>query len=398
MAKKTENEKAPVKKKRVAVKAKPAIDPFESIAESVEPVAATAKPKTAIKRRAATKKKDPTAAASVSELIATPEQSLPPVAAARSVKKRAPRKTTKKAPADVTAQLAATEPQVELSPVFKALAEPTLPELARDNRARLLMQSPTELYFYWSVRRDPYHVLRDAFGDTSSYTLVLKLNDLRRGTEEIHRVEAEGNWWFAVEPDGEYRAEVGFYAPNRPYFRIVYSNTVETPRRSPSPHPAKDAEWRVTAHKFAEVLDVAGFGQDAFDVAMAGDDQAAARDAAHAAFSGFIGLTDTRFDTIEAEDIRYTMVALAAGSKLEDLRWRVSPAMFAVLQSNTDRLEAGRAKNALTEHFDIDETEFVEEQHGSAVHGASLVNFPRSLKTRKITSTYNPISSYSIGR
>ena len=37
--------------------------------------------------------------------------------------------------------------------------------------------------------------------------------------------------------------------------------------------------------------------------------------------------------------------------------------------------------NALTEYFDIDEAEFTEEQFGSAVYGASLVNFPRTLKT-----------------
>src|SRR6185369_5146214 len=48
---------------------------------------------------------------------------------------------------DVTAEIAATEPKVELSPAFKALATPKLPELKRENRARLLMQSPGRIYF-----------------------------------------------------------------------------------------------------------------------------------------------------------------------------------------------------------------------------------------------------------
>ena len=85
---------------------------------------------------------------------------------------------------------------------------------------------------------------------------------------------------------------------------------------------------------------------------------------------------------------------------LEDLRFRVSPALFAILQANADKLEAGKAMSTLTEHFDIDEAEFTEEQFGPAVFGSSLVNFPRTLKTRsaspKSSPRYNPVSSHSL--
>jgi hypothetical protein len=306
-------------------------------------------------------------------------------------------KTSKKLVLDMTSELAAVEPTVEISLVFKALAEPALPELQRENRARLLMQTPTRLYFYWSVKENPWHLLKNAFGeDTGSYALVLKLTNLRRDSEEIHPAEAEGNWWFSVESDGSYRAEIGFYAPNRPYFRIIYSNTVATPRRSPSPRAATGADWTVSANKFAEVLDVAGFSHDAFDVAMAGDDQAVAENATHIAFSRFVGAGDYELHGIDAGDIRYAMIALASGLKLEDLRFRVSPALFAILQANAENLEAGKAMSALTEYFDIDESEFAEEQVGSAVYGASLVNFPRTLKTRLLSPRYAPASSHSI--
>ncbi len=289
---------------------------------------------------------------------------------------------TKTPTLDATAEIAAAEPQVELSPVFKALAEPTLPELQRENRARLMMQTPTSLYFYWSVRENPYHLLRKAFGDDmGSYTLVLKLTESRSGTEVIHRAEAEGNWWFDVQPDGKYEAEIGFYAPNRPYFRVIYSNTIETPRRNPSPRQATDTDWKVPAHKFAEVLDVAGFSQDAFDVAMAGDDHETSEQVTHTAFKNFIGTNGFDLRGIAAEDIRYSLMALASGLKIDDLRSRISPALFAILQSNAEKIAAGNAMNALTEYFDIEESEFTEQQYGSAVHGASLVNFPRTLKT-----------------
>jgi len=108
---------------------------------------------------------------------------------------------------DATAEIAAAEPKVELSPVFKALAEPALPELKRENRARLMMQTPTELYFYWTVRENPFQLLRQAFGsDTGSYTLAVKLTELNTGEEEIHPADAEGTWWFNVAPNGQYQA------------------------------------------------------------------------------------------------------------------------------------------------------------------------------------------------
>ena len=155
---------------------------------------------------------------------------------------------------------------------------------------------------------------------------------------------------------------------------------------------AADRPQRVAA----QVLDVAGFAQDAFDVAMAGDDPVTADETAHAAFKKFVGSTNKRVRSVAAEDIRYTMVALAAGLDLDDLRWRVSPTLFSFLQANADKLEAGKARTVLSEHFDIDEAEFVEETFGPAVHGASLINFPRTLKPRDVVKKFHPFSSHSI--
>ncbi|MEO7658207.1 MAG: hypothetical protein ABIV48_01215, partial [Pyrinomonadaceae bacterium] len=217
--------------------------------------------------------------------------------------------------------------------------------------------------------------------------------------EEINQCEAVGNWWFDVEPNHSYKAEIGFYAPNRPYFRVLYSNEIQTPRRTPSPRSATEADWKVSADKFAEVLDVAGFSRDAFDIAMAGDDQAVAQNTSQAAFSDFLGTSDVGFEGISSEDIRYALLALASGVKLEDIRFRVSPALFAILQANTVSGDRIKAMNALTEHFDIEEAEFAEEQFGAAVYGSSLVNFPRSLKTCATSARdlhrYKPISSHT---
>ncbi len=301
---------------------------------------------------------------------------------------------------DMTAEIAADKPKVAVSPIFKLLADVALPELKRENRARLQMQTPTRLYLYWSVKENPWSLLRSVFGDdTGSYTLVLKLIDTKSGREEISQCEPDGNWWFDVEADNAYYAEIGFYAPNRPYFRILHSNTVETPRRSPSPRTAAaDTDWTVSSDKFSEVLDIAGFSRDAFDVAMAGDDLLLSQNTSQRAFSSFLDNRVLEYDGITPEDIRYAMLALASGALLEELRFRVSPKLFAILQANADKLKPEKAMISLAEHFDIDESEFTEEQTGAAVFGASLINFPRTLKTRasslKNSPRYNPVSSH----
>jgi hypothetical protein len=122
--------------------------------------------------------------------------------------------------------------------------------------------------------------------------------------------------------------------------------------------------------------------------------------ATHIAFSHFVTASDFELRGITPEDIRYAMMAIATGATLEDLRFRIGPALFAILQANADNLKAERAMATLTEHFDIDEAEFESEEFGPAVFGASLVNFPRTLKTRNRTQQfmprYSPLSSHSI--
>lgn len=275
-----------------------------------------------------------------------------------------------------------SDPEVELSPAFKELREPKLPTLPRENRARLQMQTPTRVYFYWSLKNNPWQVLHRAFGDDrGSYSLVLKLINVSRETEDIHPADAEGNWWFSVDPDSTYRAEIGFYAPNRPYFRALYSNTITTPRKGPSQRVATDADWMVTADRFAQVLDASGFKQDAYEVALAGDDPAASEHATRSAFSDLLG--EVSFEGFTVDELRYALLALAAGVPIEELRWKVSASLFALLQSNLLRVSSQNAVDALRKHFEIADDEILEEEELSAVYGASLVHFPKRTVRRR---------------
>lgn len=285
--------------------------------------------------------------------------------------------------------------EIERSPEFLELAMPKLPALSKGNLARLLMQTPNRLYFYWSIGRNPFHTLNRALGQPGNYTLVLKLINLRTDDEQIHPIDEKGNWWFDVDADGEYRAEIGFYAVSRPYIRVLYSNTVTTPRKSPSPRSADSAEWRVPAQKFAQVLDAVGFERDAFDVALAGDDTEAADTATRSAFAQFTGRGHDEFAGLAAEELRYALLALASGVVLAELRGLISERLFTMLSAMAEA-RAERALAALKDKFEFDAEEFdIDEESSETVFGASLVGFPRKRrKSRKLPGA-NPLSSSS---
>lgn len=301
------------------------------------------------------------------------------------------------------------ESEEEVDPIFAELSMPVLPELEKESRAQLQMQSPNRLYFYWSIKNNPFQTLQKVFGGNSgNYQLVAKLVNQTTEREELHRVEAEGNWWFNVESNANYRAEIGFYAPNRPFIRVIYSNEIETPRKNPSPRMATDADWAVSALEFAEVLDNSGFTRDAFEVALAGDDFDNAEIATDKAFYQFIGERKADFNS---EEVRFALLALASGVSLKELRGQISGSLFAVLQENLEKLNADNAMSALKEHFDIFDEDIIEEEEiGAAVFGASLVNFPKTIKKRAVPKTsmsrtaqkflpkLSPLSSFSVHR
>lgn len=289
-------------------------------------------------------------------------------------------------------ELAATEPEAEVDPIFAELATPKLPELARENRAWLQIQSPNRIYFYWAIKNNPFQTLQKVFaGNTGSYQLVAKFVNLKNDREEIRAVDAEGNYWFNAESDAEYRAEIGFYAPNRPYIRVIFSNTIVTPRKSPSPRAASDADWAISANAFARVLDNSGFRQDAVEVALAGDDSAAAEKATEGAFYQLTGQSKLDFRAINADEARFALLALASGVSLEELRGQISEALYLMLKEHAAVLSAENALAALKEHFEVfDEEIFEEEELGAAVFGASLVNFPKSIKKRTVPRAGSP--------
>ena len=286
-------------------------------------------------------------------------------------------------------------------PIFKELSEPKLPELKKENRARLQIQSPTKIFFYWSFQNNPFQTLNRAFGgNTGSYTLVLKIINQSLNLEEIMPIEAEGSTWFDAEANSKYKAEIGFYATNRPFVRVLYSNTVETPRKNPSSRRDYSAYFDVTANQFAQVLDDSGYTQDAVEVALAGDDAEYADFATQNAFAQIVEKDEEDFARNDASDIRFALLALASGYTLEKLREHIGKRLFEKLQQNADKLSKENALSALQQNFGEYIDEIVEEeQTGHAVFGASLMNFPKTSKRRVLRQPlpkFSPISSFSL--
>ena len=279
----------------------------------------------------------------------------------------------------------------EKDPIFKELAEPKLPSLPRENRARLHMQSPERLYFYWSIKNNPFQTLSKALGNhIGNYSLVVKLINHTKNTEEVFLVEHEGNWWFNAQADSNYRAEIGFYAPNRPFIRIMFSNYIHTPRKKPSRRRDYTPSFKVDSLQFAEVLEATGYKRDAFEVAITGDDEIAAQEATQKTYTNLTGQENVEFNINESDEVRFAFLALASGYSLKDIRSEISPKLFSRLEKEINMLSSENIIFALKQNFDMFTEDFFEEEIGEAVIGASLINFPRKVKKRSIPETLTP--------
>lgn len=262
----------------------------------------------------------------------------------------------------------------EKSESIDPLSDPPLPPLLKRDRARLLVQSPFRIHFYWTLGKDPYSILKKILRhNLGNYGLFIRLIDLDSGRLEMYPAEESGNWWFDADPEHSYRAEIGFFAPFRPFIRIAFSNTVRTPSVRPSTRPADASQWRIRANDFARVLAAAGYNRDAAVVASAGE-YPSDEDASDALFYvlGFPA-ADQRF---AADEVQFALRFLAAGNPLESLRWKIGATLFSFLQRHLNKLASPDAIRRINERFP-DRTGYFESGPATGrVAGSSIVHFP----------------------
>jgi hypothetical protein len=233
----------------------------------------------------------------------------------------------------------ATDPvkvtEKEVSPVFRKLADPQLPELPSDDRARLQLQSPNRLFFYWSSRRNPYDNLQRLFGQRfSGYDLAIRLINLKDDSVRVMPADKSGTTWFDVSSDSSYRAELGFFSQNKPFIRVMYSNTIQTPRPSPSRRLASDADFAVRTTQFADVLSASGYAHEniAQNFAFADTFMADTRAREIAGRLSEKKEEKETFKGIDLAELRWVLVSLAAYIPLDELKMAVSPELIAWLE------------------------------------------------------------------
>lgn len=270
-----------------------------------------------------------------------------------------------------------------------------LPALPAVNRARLQVQSPNRIFLYWSLAGNPFATLQKAFGNrASNYSLVLKFRNLSHGGEQILPIKTEGNWWFDVQPASRFQVDVGLFANNRPFIRLLSSNQVETPRSAPSPRIDTEGDWQVSRVQFARVLDVSGYTHDALPVVFGfGEDGVFDEMATVAVLNQLASNAPVAPETFDAAEMRVALSALAAGIPFEVLRTQLSPALQtyfdSVLRQDADAL---RSENVLSALETVLGDEFVDEFASfgeelqrirlEPVFGASAVHFPEIVLPR----------------
>ncbi|MEP6922898.1 MAG: DUF4912 domain-containing protein [Pyrinomonadaceae bacterium] len=271
------------------------------------------------------------------------------------------------------------------------LVADSLPELPRNNSAKLYLQSPNRIFLYWSIAGNPFETLQKAFGSrANNYQLVTKLINLQTKAESFAPANFEGSWWYNVRSNVGYRVDLGFYAVNRPFIRLLSSNSVNTPRAEPSPHADTDADWVVSTKQFVQVLTASGYSHDVFGVAFGANAETGetSEDASTLAVANrFAPVVQGELDLTE---LRWLLVSLAAGVPFADLQAALSPAVFAwleqVLAANPNSLEQNNVRTVLESIFGSEFVEMFTDENAigwmrlaPVAVGASAIHFPEIL-------------------
>ena len=273
------------------------------------------------------------------------------------------------------------------------LVAESLPELPSVNTAKLYIQSPNRVFLYWNLSGNPFETLQKAFGSrANNYQLVTKLINLQTGAESFAPANPGGNWWYNVRSDTKYRVDLGFYAANRPFIRLLSSNPVSTPRAAPSLRADSEADWIVSNKQFVQVLTASGYSHDVLGVVFG---TGAAEETGEMSEDASTLIVANHFaplfqDELNLAELRWLLVSLASGVAFGDLQTRLSPATLAwleqVLAADPDALGQENVRTVLESIFGSEFIEMFTDENAigwmrlaPVAIGASAINFPEIL-------------------
>ena len=131
------------------------------------------------------------------------------------------------------------------------------------NTVALLVRDPSWIHAYWEITPQKYHEALSSLELKSgeSANRVLRIYDVSGSTFtghnanlyfDIHLDETARNWYFRVDPDRTYCAEIGLLSPRGEFVSIARSNSVRTPRAGMS--DVIDDQWGSVAEGYYEKL------------------------------------------------------------------------------------------------------------------------------------------------
>ena len=282
-----------------------------------------------------------------------------------------------------------SQPQAA-SPAFDPLAEWTfdepLPLLPSVDEIHLLVQSPTKLFLYWDSARDPFETLSRSIFNTRDYHLVVRLTDLTTGETTLHEATKTREQFLAALPGKEYRTEIGFFAPGRPFIRFLASSRIETPRSGVA-RESDAGDFHLSAEEFTRVLDESGYISDALEVAFEAADEKMRASFTRIVAETLTGADASLFDDEEVFELRRFLSAVAFGARTEDLRGMFSPkvarwfeesfAHFAPATEAARLVEIMRAALGLEiDYAAADEKDVFRHEPARVLLGASDVRIP----------------------
>jgi Domain of unknown function (DUF4912) len=121
---------------------------------------------------------------------------------------------------------------------------------------RVMVQDPFRLFVYWHLKDNPFNRLHKVFplAETNNFHTVLKLIDETNKIAVYFDAAYAREYWFNVFPDRTYRVELGLRSPQYGYIKLLNSQSVLTPRGSPSDLVAEEPEYTITADHYLRVL------------------------------------------------------------------------------------------------------------------------------------------------
>lgn len=119
-----------------------------------------------------------------------------------------------------------------------------------DNSIEMMVIDPTHIYSYWEVTEDRRHqVLHQANASGVEYQTMVRLYDVsdisfdgdNAWSIQESQVDESPNWYFDVEGNRSYCAEIGLKLWDNRFLVIARSNIISTPRETVSDY--YDEEW-----------------------------------------------------------------------------------------------------------------------------------------------------------